>query len=125
MDSSARLLSFIATQLANSTDPLPPSLAIPEFTVTQAQVRINIVWFLSLTVSLTTVLVGILCLQWLREFQRDAALPHKDAVALRQMRYEGLIQWHVPGILSILPLLLQLSLVLFFIGLLDLLWYWG
>ena len=122
MDSSARLLSFIATQLANSTDPLPPSLAVPEFTVTQAQVRINIVWFLSLTVSLTTVLVGILCLQWLREFQRDAALPHKDAVALRQMRYEGLIQWHVPGILSILPLLLQLSLVLFFIGLLDLLW---
>jgi len=38
------------------------------------------------------------------------------------MRYEGLIKWHVPGILSILPLLLQLSLVLFFVGLLDLLW---
>ncbi|EDQ98723.1 uncharacterized protein LACBIDRAFT_296820 [Laccaria bicolor S238N-H82] len=114
---------FIATQLANSTNPLPPSLAIPEFTVTQAQIRINVVWFLSLTVSLTTVLVGILCLQWLREFQRDAALPHKDAVALPQMRYEGLIQWHVPDILSILPLLLlQLSLVFFFIGILDLLW---
>ena len=73
-------------------------------------------------VSLTTVLVGILCLQWLREFQRDSNLPHKDAVALRQMRYEGLIKWHVPGILSTLPVLLQLSLVLFFIGLLDLLW---
>ena len=67
-------------------------------------------------------LVGILCLQWLREFQRDATLPHKDAVALRQMRYEGLKKWHVPGILSTLPVLLQLSLVLFFIGLLDLLW---
>ena len=95
---------------------------MPEFTVTQAQIRINVVWFLSLTVSLTTVLVGILCLQWLREFQRDATLSHKDAVALRQMRYEGLTEWYVPGILSILPLLLQLSLVLFFIGLLDLLW---
>ena len=67
-------------------------------------------------------LVGILCLQWLREFQHNTTLPHKDAVALRQMRYEGLMKWHVPGILSILPLLLQLSLVLFFVGLLDLLW---
>ena len=67
-------------------------------------------------------LVGILCLQWLREFQRDAPLPHIEAVALRQMRYEGLRKWYVPEILSILPLLLQLSLVLFFIGLLDLLW---
>ena len=95
---------------------------MPEFTVTQAQIRINVVWFLSLTISLTIVLVGILCLQWLREFQRDANLPHKDAVALRQMRYDGLKKWHVPGILSTLPLLLQLSLVLFFIGLLDLLW---
>ena len=95
---------------------------MPKFTVTQAQIRINVVWFLSLAVSLTTVLVGILCLQWLREFQRDANLPHKDAVALRQMRYDGLTEWHVPSILSILPLLLQLSLVLFFVGLLDLLW---
>ncbi|EDR09582.1 uncharacterized protein LACBIDRAFT_326040 [Laccaria bicolor S238N-H82] len=121
-DSSARLLSFIATQLVNSTNPLPPSLAIAEFTVTQAQMRINVVWFLSLSMSLTTVLVGILCLQWLREFQRDATLSHKDAVVLRQMRYEGLTRWHIPGILSILPLLLQLSLILFFVGLLDLLW---
>lgn len=84
--------------------------------------RINTVWFLSLTLALTTVLIGILCLQWLREFQRDAALPHKESVALRQMRYEGLIEWHVPEILSALPVILQLALILFFVGLLDLLW---
>ena len=38
------------------------------------------------------------------------------------MRYEGLLAWHVPEILSALPVMLQAALVLFFVGLLDLLW---
>jgi hypothetical protein len=41
---------------------------------------------------------------------------------MRQMRYEGLMAWHVPTILSTLPLLLQAALILFFGGLVDLLW---
>ncbi|KAF8800057.1 hypothetical protein BYT27DRAFT_7342631 [Phlegmacium glaucopus] len=122
-DVSARLLATIATQLSNSSsNPLQPNLILPPFSVSSTDVRINAVWFLSLTLGLTTVLIGILCLQWLREFQRDAALPHKESVALRQMRYEGLMEWYVPEILSALPLLLQLALILFFVGLLDLLW---
>jgi len=120
-DTSTQLLAFIATQLSNAT--LPPHLnQVPPYTVQPSDVRINTAWFLSLTLSLTTVLVGILCLQWIREFQRDATLPHKEAVGLRQMRYEGLLHWRVPQILSALPVILQCSLILFFIGLLDLLW---
>jgi hypothetical protein len=121
-DVSVRLLAFMATQLANSTTPLPVALVQPPFSVSPSEVRINAVWFLSLTLALSTVLIGILCLQWLREYQRDAALSHKDAVALRQMRFEGLLYWRVPDILSVLPILLQSSLVLFFFGLLELLW---
>lgn len=124
-ETSAHLLAFIALQLGNSSAPGLPifsSISPQPTAISTSEVRINVLWFLSLTLSLTTVLVGILCLQWLREYRRDAALPHKDAVALRQMRYEGLLQWHVPEILSTLPLLLQLSLILFFGGLLDLLW---
>ncbi|PPQ75728.1 hypothetical protein CVT24_002581 [Panaeolus cyanescens] len=124
-DVSAKLLGYIANHLYNSTAtrPTPPfDFAADTFSVDSSDVRINTVWFLSLTLSLTTVLIGILCLQWLREFQRDAALPHKEAVALRQMRYEGLLHWKVPEILSVLPILLQLSLILFFMGLLELLW---
>ncbi|KAF9481748.1 hypothetical protein BDN70DRAFT_930582 [Pholiota conissans] len=121
-DVSVRLLAFMATQLANTSTPLPIELRQQPFSVSASEVRINAVWFLSLTLALSTVLIGILCLQWLREYQRDAALSHKDAVALRQMRYEGLLYWRVPDILSILPILLQTSLVLFFFGLLELLW---
>ncbi|KAF9063427.1 hypothetical protein BDP27DRAFT_238751 [Rhodocollybia butyracea] len=89
---------------------------------TPASVRINAFWFLSLTISLATVLLGILCKQWLREYQKDASVSHHLALELRQMRLESLQRWGVPGILNVLPLLLQLALVLFFAGLLDLLW---
>ncbi|CAA7257496.1 unnamed protein product [Cyclocybe aegerita] len=121
-DVSVRLLAFMASQVAQSNVSVPPELVPPPFSVSGSDIRINAAWFLSLTLSLTTVLIGILCLQWLREFQRDAALPHKEAVALRQMRYEGLLHWRVPEILSALPVLLQAALILFFVGLLDLLW---
>ncbi|KAF8949895.1 hypothetical protein BDZ97DRAFT_1382539, partial [Flammula alnicola] len=38
------------------------------------------------------------------------------------MRYEGLIKWKVLTILSLLPTLLQTALVLFFAGIIELLW---
>ena len=100
-------------QLVNTVDPFIPSAS---------SVRINVFWFASLTLSLSAVLIGILCKQWLREYQRYEGLSAKDAFPVRQLRYEGLLGWHVPKILSALPLLLQAALVLFFAGLLDLLW---
>ncbi|KAJ2933029.1 hypothetical protein H1R20_g4068, partial [Candolleomyces eurysporus] len=120
--STARLMAYLTAELTKDSGSLPASLVVDPFEVSTTEIRINAVWFLSLTLSLTTVLIGILCLQWLREYQRDGTLPHKEAVALRQMRFEGLIYWRVPEILSLLPLILQVSLVLFFVGLLDLLW---
>ncbi|TFK36544.1 hypothetical protein BDQ12DRAFT_243838 [Crucibulum laeve] len=121
---AVQLLSDIFIQLNSAGNFTSTSLTDiqKDFSPEASAVRINIFWFLSLTLSLTTVLIGILCMQWLREFQRDVSLPHKDAIALRQMRFEGLLAWHLPGILYCLSLLLQTALVLFFIGLLDLLW---
>ncbi len=86
-------------------------------------VRVNIFWFFSLVLSLSTVVVGVLSMQWLREYQRDdnntAAI---DALGLRQMRYQGLLTWHVPEIINALPVLLQTAVLLFFCGVLDLRW---
>ncbi|PPR04409.1 hypothetical protein CVT26_004234 [Gymnopilus dilepis] len=121
-DQALQLLAQISMQLSQGLPGNTLSIPISPFTVTASSVRINIFWFLSLTLSMATVLIGILCMQWLREYGRDAARSHKDALAIRQMRYEGLIRWKVPSILSFLPLLLQLAFVLFFAGLLDLLW---
>lgn len=116
---------LIETHNANNQNPaarnntLPP---LPAFSPSGTDIRVNVVWFMSLALSLATVLIGILCTQWIREYERDPPLDPKEAIALRQLRYEGLIAWKVPKILSILPVLLHSSLVLFFAGLIDLLW---
>ncbi|KAE9393214.1 hypothetical protein BT96DRAFT_229789 [Gymnopus androsaceus JB14] len=112
-------LVYISERLNGSTSPAP---AVSAFTPAPVSIRINVFWFLSLTISLAAVLVGILCKQWLREYQKDPSVCPHLALELRQMRYESLQKWGVPEILSALPLLLQLALVLFFAGMLDLLW---
>ncbi|KAF9472741.1 hypothetical protein BDN70DRAFT_440589 [Pholiota conissans] len=104
---------------AATNAPLPTR---PVFTPSGTDIRVNVFWFMSLALSLATVVVGILCTQWIREYERDPPLDPKEALTLRQIRHEGLLTWKVPEILSVLPVLLHSSLVLFFAGLLDLLW---
>lgn len=93
--------------------PSPSSTFQPPFAVFVA----NMCWFFSLTIALGTVLFGTVCLQWIREFERDPHLGCKEALEFRQMRYEGLMGWGIPFLISSLPVLLQLCLLLFFLGL--------
>ncbi|KAK7032085.1 hypothetical protein VNI00_013455 [Paramarasmius palmivorus] len=86
-------------------------------------IRVNVSWFLSLILALSTVMLGILCKQWIREHRRDTpSSSPKETLELRQLRFESLERWGVLTLLASLPLILQLALVLFFAGLLDLLW---
>lgn len=79
----------------------------------------NIFWFLSLILSLVTVLIGTIALQWLREHQSYSAFSSKETLAVLHMRSEALERWYVPHMFTALPLLLQAALVLFFVGLID------
>jgi len=93
------------------------------FSPTASDVRVNILWFLSLVFSLATAMISIVSLQWLREHQRPrAGLDPRVAVALHHMRTEALEEWYLPQIFYLLPLLLQCALVLFLFGLIDFLW---
>lgn len=121
-DQSLLVLKTISLQIGgfNTSTSSPPAWEAPLFKPDPINIRINILWFLSLTLSLTTVLIGILCLQWLREYQRHAGtLPDQATLLIRQMRFDGLHSWGVPSIISALPILLQAALVLFFVGLID------
>lgn len=129
-DMSEQLLAQMSQMSAHlnnlvnqSNAKYPPILTVPiPRTISASVIRINCLWFLSLSLALSTALIGILCIQWMREYQRDAHLGNMDSFSLRQMRYEGLEAWYIPTIMAALPLFLQLGLLLFLMGLLDFLW---
>lgn len=119
-DAIILLLSQIAQSAArNGSDSLriPDSAGLPG----AVSVRINIYWFLALSLSLSAALVAILCKQWIREFERNTGLFPRHFVGIHQTKLEGLERWKVGGIISLLPLLLQLALAVFALGVLELL----
>ncbi|KAK7014454.1 hypothetical protein VNI00_019348, partial [Paramarasmius palmivorus] len=96
---------------------------VVKFTPNASTIRVNCFWFLSLVFSLTAALFGLLCKQWIREHQRDPFTQSpEEALALRQLRRDSLEKWKVFAFLSALPILLEVALILFFMGILDLLW---
>ncbi|KAJ3553534.1 hypothetical protein NM688_g3555 [Phlebia brevispora] len=99
----------------NSTiSPVPP---LPPFQATITDVRVNVCWFASLVLSLSTASFGILVKQWLREYLTiDCTVP-EERIRIRHFRSRGLEEWKLFEIAAALPLILQLSLALFFVGL--------
>jgi len=99
--------------------PLP---AEENFVPSNAAIRINAFWFSSIALSLSSSLITILCKQWILEYARDPALSSKEALEFRQLRFRGLEKWKLPTVLASPSFLLQGALVLFFAGVLDMLW---
>ncbi|KAL0566432.1 hypothetical protein V5O48_015583 [Marasmius crinis-equi] len=121
-DVTVALLVQISQQLAQPALSSLPIQSQP-FQPTSSSVRINCFWFLSLILSLATSLFALLCKQWLHENQRDTPThTFKDSMALRQMRRDSLEKGKVPTLVAVLPVLLELSVLIFFAGLLDLFW---
>jgi len=115
------LLSQIAISIRNASSSEASSILPPqEFLPTSNSIRINVLWLISLVLSITTVLIAIVAAQWLTEHQRyPTSMPAVEKFSLFHMRQEGFINWHVPKILASVLLLLLLALVLFLVGLID------
>ncbi|PPR06373.1 hypothetical protein CVT24_002486 [Panaeolus cyanescens] len=121
-DATLLLLNKISDQLAAAGQNVSLPNEHSPFEATSSSVRINIFWFGSLCLSLAVVLLGTLCLQWLREYQRYHSMSPREIFAVRNMRFEGLKAWKIPYFVGILPILLQAAVMLFFAGLVELLW---
>jgi hypothetical protein len=115
---AVNVLQQISLQLANSSEPaFAPA---PYFTPARSDVRVNVLWFLALVLSLTAALFGLLMKQWLHEYMSWTKIsPYEIAVGVRQFRYESLSRWRLHAICASLPWLVQTSLALFLIGLVD------
>ncbi|KAI0266202.1 hypothetical protein BC834DRAFT_986485 [Gloeopeniophorella convolvens] len=124
-DTTVVLLTQISQQLvgiSNGTrlqDFTPPSNQA--FTPPASAIRVNIMWFLSLILSLTCALSATLMQQWARRYlelaQRRGA-PHKRA-RIRAYIFDGIKGFKLSRAVETMPTLLHISVFLFFIGLFD------
>ncbi|KAI0085969.1 hypothetical protein BDY19DRAFT_387991 [Irpex rosettiformis] len=108
--------SFEGSML-NSTANTDTSYSTQPFRPSATAIRVNVLWFSSLLFSLFTASFGILVKQWLREFLAVQDPSPRARLRIRHFRYSQLMRWKVFEIAAILPLILQLALALFFVGL--------
>lgn len=120
-DTIVGLLQKIATQsfvssgaYTNSTTTL--SASIP-FEPPSWAIHVNVLWFASLVLSIAVASLGILVKQWLREYLAMEYSSPRLRLRARNYRKPALDKWKVFEIASILPMVLQVSVGLFFVGL--------
>ncbi|PSR74226.1 hypothetical protein PHLCEN_2v10016 [Hermanssonia centrifuga] len=115
---SAQMSSYVMiNDFLNSTVPAYPA-GEPSFVPPPFALSINVLWFASLALAVVTASFGILVKQWLREYMAiETSRGAKARLRVRQFRVTALDDWKVFEIAAVLPLLLQFSLGLFFVGL--------
>lgn len=89
----------------------------PAFEAPLWALRVNGLWFASLIVSLATASLGMLVQSWLREYLAEEWISPQEKLRARQYRHPAMEKWKVFEIAAALPLLLQIALGLFFLGL--------
>lgn len=117
---TANIIAQVATLLANSTNqPLPSLPPIPSPNSHTAFLIINALWFLSLVFSLACALSATLIQQWSRVYLQgteERFIPHERA-RMRTYLHKGVQKFYLANIVDAIPMLLHISLFLFFGGL--------
>ncbi|PBK85920.1 hypothetical protein ARMGADRAFT_865240, partial [Armillaria gallica] len=101
-------LDSITTSGADPTAPFTPKCL---------DLWVNGLWFASVSLSLSYALLAVLADDWYGHYLSPVPGDPQDRSCTRQFRYEGLVDWPISAFIRILPLMLHLSLSLFFIGL--------
>ncbi|OCH93724.1 hypothetical protein OBBRIDRAFT_724122, partial [Obba rivulosa] len=92
--SSSSAPSFLSALSASTIDSSPST----------ASNWINVLWFCSLALSLSTACVGIVVRQWLNHFVSLSVTEPKEGAFIHRLRWdEGIVPWRVPEIMSALP----------------------
>lgn len=118
LDAMKSILVTISRQIHNTTTSFYEP---PTFKPLNWAVRVNCCLYTSLGCTVSSAMISVLALQWIRGY--DMHLPamadSRKRAIYRQFRFEGLQRWLLPQIISILPLLLHIALIIFFVALID------
>ncbi|EED84592.1 predicted protein [Postia placenta Mad-698-R] len=119
-DAGSRNNSFadpISIVLASSNNSSSNNSAL-----TTSSIAVNTLWIAALVFSLAAASIAISVKQWLNQFTaRVTSMPRQNVVVWYSRR-RGFVKWKVEAIINLLPILLQIALVLFLIGLMELIW---
>jgi hypothetical protein len=115
------ILYTISQQLANNSIPPFPQT---KYETPQYAITVNGLLFTSLSCSLIAALLAVLALQWVANYDMGLSTSSARKRALqRHTRWKGIEKWKMGEIIASLPLLIFVSLFLFFIGIADWLWH--
>ncbi|KAI9508985.1 hypothetical protein F5148DRAFT_823184 [Russula earlei] len=122
-DTTNQLLTQISQQLsasATGSEP-PPPFSLPPFAVPAAMLQVNILWFLSLSLSLACALSATLVQQWARKYLLTTQLPSSPQrrARVRTYLFQGVLSFKLDTVANTVPVLLHASLFLFFTGLVQ------
>ncbi|KAE9409230.1 hypothetical protein BT96DRAFT_1090290 [Gymnopus androsaceus JB14] len=123
-DTAVILLAQIYRQLSNDTslESIPSvtqALDSNAFVPSTSSLVCNVLWFLSLSLSLTAALSATLVQQWTRNYLQATVGHEIQRARINAYLYEGITKFHMQGIVTAIPLLLHGSLLLFFAGLVE------
>ncbi|PVF91024.1 hypothetical protein CPB86DRAFT_456233, partial [Serendipita vermifera] len=101
-----------------------PAFQRIEYETPDYAVIVNGLLFTSLSCSLIAALLAVLALQWVASYDMGLNTSSARKRALqRHTRWTGIERWKMGEIIASLPLLIFVSLFLFFIGIADWLWH--
>ncbi|KAJ7766490.1 hypothetical protein DFH07DRAFT_343479 [Mycena maculata] len=114
------LLDQISKQLAASASGEAFQVpAAPVFNVPATSLICNALWFISLQLSLACALIATLVEQWARDFVQKTEMRPSPVIRARifSYLYFGMKRFNMHILVDLVPLLLHMSLILFFAGL--------
>jgi Family of unknown function (DUF6535) len=112
-DPTQRLLSEILQTLRNGSQ----ISNAPGFQPSRTFLNVNGLWFSSLTLTLISALAGVLAKGWLAKYTPTSRGERCNDACDRHLRWIRARQWKLFRVITAVPILIQLSLFLFFVGL--------
>ena len=109
----------IGSNISSFLPASPPPFSPPNYAI-----WVNALWFLSLVISLTCALLATFLQQWARRYLKVTQSRYTLRKRARICAFfaEGVEKCHLPWVVETLPILLHISLFLFFAGLAVFLW---
>ena len=124
-DTTNALLAQISQQIVNISNGTPLTSVATQpsqpFTPTASAVRVNVLWFLSLILSLNCALSATLMQQWARRYQelgQSRGTFHRRG-RMRAYIFDGIRKFGMARAVATMPTLLHISVFLFFAGLVE------